>query len=531
MILQAFIHTLNGIAAQKQLASMPPISIEGPAKTEKSLAFMGLFVASNPNKKRKNTDSKMVTVVRIKNGEKKQLPAQINPSRAHGYPTNAHLKKLLAFFKICQAKQYQDRGVLTNPIWFTRPQFLTLLKHNRDSGKNRETLLDFIDVLYDTEIVIFDTVYDTHRRTTKKKKHKFRIFSEVRSLEITAPSGHKAEARGIDLPSFILNNFNAGFLLPVDYEQFLAIQNNIAQALILPLKVWIFAAQKDGARYSDIRYDRICSHIDITQYSHGSRILQQLRPSLDELRMIGICHRWELMRTADSKAWKVRFWLPLNKKQLKTKKQTYQERGSGANTETPGTQQNVYPKADGHRVDPALVKHLGKWGISEPDAQKLLGKLPTDQPVEDQLEYVEQEIRRLGLDQDPKASPAGFIVKRLKENAPVPEHFVSARKKQDTEEQSQRRREAQAALERAYEDYLSDLVFQHIRAHYSEEECRAYRAAKKQTLAQHIPNHTEEMLSAMAEASIRQEFLQKISDRIPFDQFCEEKKRSAIAEK
>ena len=513
---KALLVGLSDFAAQKrvdEVSKQPLVFPVGPIKAEKSVAFMGIFQASTPRSKRqKRVAPKTVTLTRIIDGKKLEIAATAEPSATYGYPTNVHLKKLLGFWKIAEAKQRQNGGVLANPVSFTSPQLFALLKLRSDGRDNYQAIREFLNVFAHLRFTLSEAVSNSKTQAKRRKDRTFAFFSDVKSLLVTTAAGQTADAHEVHLSQYLLDNINAGYLLPVDLDQFLALKTSIAQTLLLPLKVWLFASQNQG--YFELLYSRVCEQIDIAEHRHRSRILQQMKPPLDELiAKTAFYHRWSLERTKDRKQWKLCFWHSKNP-------------GQGSTQASDRAQD--HPPEVGKQPSSELVTRFGEWGISERDAQNLLSALPPDQPILEQLEYAEQEIHRSGPQIE---NPAGFIIHRLQGNAPVPEHFVSDRKKQDTEERSQRRRESQAGLERAYEDYLSDLVSQHIRADYTDEGYRAYLAAKKQKLAQYIPNQTEEMLSAMAEASIRQEFLQKISDRIPFNQFCEEKKRSAEAEK
>ena len=502
---------------------------------EANLAALGFFT---PSIKERITKRKSVRITRWVKGKKEEKRVTFVPMDL-GLPTApADQDKYVAMMKIMNDSR-TEKGLVTNPITFTTAELLKLLGQS-DAGKNYRDVRDWLQRMTGTLIISEKAVYFSGKDGRKEwRSANFHVFESTVSKGQELTDGTTAEKHHVFLSDWQLNNIQRNNTLPLDWETYRRLKNHIAKGLIFPLEIMLYATQGQGRL--EKRYDDLCQFLHIRQYRYPSQIKQTLGPSLDELQQHGYIKRWEVTKTADGKAYKVVFWhghkFYRDQRSLKGEPLDPVEQGRGASErelpnpsgiENKPDQIIFKPEASQQEIEPQILARLMKWGIAETRARELVESLPTSQRIDEQLEYAEHEINRQGSG---IPNPAGFIISRLKENAPVPENFISSHKKQEIEEQSQRRRESQAALERAYEDYLSDLVSQHIRAHYSEEEYRAYQAAKKQTLAQHIPNHTEEMLSAMAEASIRQEFLQKISDRIPFDQFCEEKKRSAIAEK
>jgi hypothetical protein len=100
-------------------------------------------------------------------------------------------------------------------------------------------------------------------------------------------------------------------------------------------------------------------------------------------------------------------------------------------------------------IDYSLVHEMGKRGIGETDACKLLASLPPGQPILDQLEYGDRLIARKRGHID---NPPGFYISLLQRNVPVPPDFVSSRKAKAIEEANSAE---QQALRKQHEEAIA----------------------------------------------------------------------------
>ena len=176
-------------------------------------------------------------------------------------------------------------------------------------------------------------------------------------------------------------------------------------------------------------------------------------------------------------------------------------------------------------ISPELLERLATHGFSKDDAQSLWAQKSSPEEFENQLEFAEAEIERQGIGDNPGQirRPCGFIEDRLKGDRPVPEHFVSSRKRQENEKESQRQLQAATAHDQAYQDYLDQEVNDHIAAEYTKEEYHALIKAKKRAFSEFRPNTEEAALQAWAESSVREDIFKKISSELtPKFQFLQE---------
>lgn len=105
-------------------------------------------------------------------------------------------------------------------------------------------------------------------------------------------------------------------------------------------------------------------------------------------------------------------------------------------------------------VNETLLAELTRRGVMEKKARELLSQLAPGQQVQEQLEYLDSVI-----DQAPQGrfhNPPGLYIRVVQQNGPVPESFLSSRKRQLLDETKQKQHAhltQQAQLEAEYDNY------------------------------------------------------------------------------
>lgn len=121
------------------------------------------------------------------------------------------------------------------------------------------------------------------------------------------------------------------------------------------------------------------------------------------------------------------------------------------------------------KFNPILVSELTRRGISEKKAHELLANLKPGQEKElvRQLEHAEHLVKE---SQIPITNPAGFIIRLIEYNTPVPDGFETNAQRTAREERERRERarraaeEAQQQVEQAYDDYRETEIDRYIAA-------------------------------------------------------------------
>jgi hypothetical protein len=209
------------------------------------------------------------------------------------------------------------------------------------------------------------------------------------------------------------------------------------------------------------RYSELCQLLDIRRWKHLSKIRQILAPSLEELQKVRYVQEWDIVRTADGEDYKLVI--------------------------SPGERIIVVlrPRMNGgftqgnECIEPGMAPILAeivKRGIREPDARRLLLDVPKEQPVQDQIEWFDELLRRM---RSSIQNPPGFLFTMVRDGWPVPADFVSSRKLALQRQVQERRAmaddpEAVAEAQRA----LRRMQVEEQYRRYREEETDRYIAEK-----------------------------------------------------
>jgi hypothetical protein len=502
-------------------------------KVEKNLASLGFFTPSS--KRTRNEKAKTVAVTVVIDGKRIEAKATIAPTALFGLPITADQDKWLALHKILEDIQARD-GQVTNPVCFSSAELLALLKIYKDSGKNYRDVGDWLDVMVGTTIISEGAVYFAGKRTFGKDT--FHVFDRAVSFGKELPDGTIADKNYVWLSQWQLQNINDHHQLPIDLDTYRQLKHHISKALVPLLQIWLYATRDEGV--FEKRYAELCQILDIRQWTCPSKIKEKLGPSLEELKQFGYLADWKIEKTSDQQGYKVLFF---HGEKFHSDLRARQSRKQLANR-SPGpiTESSQHPGqinredrgqlALAHAVfattsatqhfDPVLVSELTRRGINEKKAHELLANLKPGQEKElgRQLEHAEQLVKE---SQVPVTNPAGFIIRLIEYNTPVPDGFETKAQRTvraERERQEGERRaakEARQQLEWEYDEYRDEETDHYIEVNAATFE--ALKDAKWKEDREHFTFTTE----SMARMAARFE-MQKQITFLTFEEFLERKK-------
>jgi len=451
-------------------------------KAEKSLIEFGFF---SPVKSKKESQSKKVIPVnRIENGNKVEATATILPSAEYGRPTIADQDKYLALQKLIVEK-YKKHGEVKNPIVFSSSELLSILGKT-DSGKNFKDVVQWLDRMYATTIFSEGAVYLAGKKTWARDR--LRVFERAISAGQELEPGKVTDKNAVWLSDWQLENINNNYLLPVDIDSYKHLKQDIAKALAPLLQIWLYASRNE--KKFEKLYSDICKHLGITCYTKLSDIQRRFCPSLDELKKEGYLAKWELVQTADKKAYKIIFYhgskfyqdrvKQLERKQKtleppKPKKQTQppiditpepqpaatpQPKEAGESKQTPQSTTQPQPETpqisrlndtQQHDLPPthtelspeaqnALYELINAFGVGESKALELITTKPEE--TQDQLAAFKY---RYPKEVNQPANKAGLIIKAIENSYQLPDAYLADKKQQEEKrrnEEQQKIREA-----------------------------------------------------------------------------------------
>jgi hypothetical protein len=285
---------------QQSLDSQPAASITEPdfVRMEKNIAGFGFFT---PSSKRISNVPKVIRFTQMVDGNRVEAQVKISGNVEYGMPITADQDKYLAFQKIIERVK-REKGVVENPIQFQTAELLALLDISKNGNRYRE-VEEWLDVMNTTYIKSEGAVWLNGKK--RYASDSFVIFQRVRRMGQELDDGSIAEENYVWLSDWYLENLNAHYLLPIEFETYRLLKNNIAKALIPLLQVWLYASREAGT--FEKRYSELCQILNIRQYQHKSKIKEKLAPSLNELLRHGYLKEWEIEKTSDEKDFKIVF--------------------------------------------------------------------------------------------------------------------------------------------------------------------------------------------------------------------------------
>ena len=309
-----------------------------------------------------------------------------------------------------------------------------------------------------TTIISNGALYRAGQKTwVTHGRRRFHVFDRADSKGTRLDNGTVLDKHEIDLSTWQLENVNAEYFLLFDHPLYVKLKKSIAKTLLPLLHTWLFAARREE-RFEKL-YPELCEALQITCYSHRSRITEQLQPALNELVKLEYLSKWELLKTSNTKTYKIAFYagpkaFHTRRRQRKALPEP-EEAASGAAADT----------------DKNLLQQLDRRGISDPD--KLLFEADNEF-VADCIEY---------WDSQANVRPA-LLVALIRRKVALPTTFetTAQRRQRETEAAEEHRQAEEAARWRLkYLDYQKRRINEYITNHSDQ-----YQRLLKQHKQRHL---------------------------------------------
>lgn len=398
-------------------------------RMEKNIAAFGFFTPTS--KRAKGTPPKIIQFAQIIDGNRAEAKVTIAGNTLYGMPTTADQDKYLAFQKILEQIK-KEKGKIENPIVFTSAELLQLLGHS-DGGANFKEIEEWCDVMASTYIKSEGAVWIAGKK--KFASDSFVIFQRVRRTGQELDDGTTADKNYIWLSDWYLENINAHYLLPIDFDTYKQLKNNIAKALIPLLQIWLYASREQGV--FEKRYDEICQILNITQYLYPSKIKEKLSPSFNELIKQNYLSGWDVAKTADKKSYKIIFWhgrkfyQDRDKRLLKANNARLNQH-SEKNADKSNRQ---YPLPPDSRE---LYNRLrDEFDVAEIKAVELVRNFPAAN--------IKAQIESFSYRRENVENKSGFIIRAIEKDYSLPEGYLELLKKKERSKAEKARKTAIAA--------------------------------------------------------------------------------------
>lgn len=249
----------------------------------------------------------------------------------------------------------------------------------------------------------------------------FVIFQRVRRTGQELDDGTFADKNYIWLSDWYLENINSYYLLPIDFDSYKQLKNNIAKALIPLLQIWLYASREQGV--FEKRYDELCQILNIAQYSYPSKVKEKLAPSFNELIKQDYLTDWEVAETADKLSYKIIFWHGRKFYQDQTKRLSK----AGKARLTLPSAKNAGGQADKRKLTSASRevsdRLQNEFDVAEAKAVELVQNFKPEK-IKDQLDSFSYRREKV-------QSVSGFIISAIENDYSLPEAYVELLKKSD----------------------------------------------------------------------------------------------------
>lgn len=461
---------------------------------ERDLVRLGFFTPTSHKLK-----SARVKTVRLagagSEGRRAPITIRIMTAGDLGLPGTGDLDKWLALQKLLNLIRRRD-GEVRNPISFTSWMLLDMLKVNRSSGQNHDTVEQWLDRMCATSIQI---IGDNSPITGKKDdgKDRLNVFQRGVTRNKKLDNDEIADRNHVWLSTWQLENVNSDALSPIDLDSYLRLKKAIAKTMLPALQIGLYASR--GERVFEKRYDALCQLLGIKEWKHESHIEQQLCPSLEELTAHGYLSGWAVRRSRGDEGFKIVF--------------KHGDKFDRDQSLIQGRLRLLTSDGEVGDEEKEWVESLKGKGVTAAKAQQLVARRASGQQIRDQIEWIDWLIAQRGIENF--KNPPGFYVKLIEENTPIPPSFVPSRLRRLREEAAaseQAARSEQGMLEFKYGEYVEQTVINYVASLPSEryrelEETQNAEFKRKYKAA--YPLFTEEttkgVVSKMIEDSVRDE--------------------------
>ena len=286
----------------------------------------------------------------------------------------------------------------------------------------------------------------------------------------TLPDGSTADAVYIVINPSYRDMLNHVEVRPLNYDYLRQLAPG-SQRLYELLSFQMYGAIASGRPRAKMLYSDYCRHAPQTRYPDFEHVKKQMfkvhQPHRESGYIANVKYQtcadaqgqidWEMLYTPGPKA--VKEFQAFTNRQMR--KSSVPEPGTGS--EWKRRIQPIQGDLPLIASDSSLVGELTKRGITPRKAHQLITNLKPGQEVLDQIEYIDSVVAQAPTGKF--HNPPGLFISVVEQNGPVPETFVTTRKRRLTEEARQRKdvdvaRKAQLQL--AYTDYQNTEIERYI---------------------------------------------------------------------
>ena len=415
-------------------AALLPVGVDPDlVRFEKNLLQIGFFGANDSRDK--NRTSRRIEQVVFRNGHKVRVAAEFRGSEQLGLPSTTDRDKFIALLKILSEERVKT-GQISNPIRFSGYRMIQELGLSRN-GEIYEEIGRWGKRMTDTTITSEKVLFRAAKKVySDETLHVFRSFK--RSGESNLNGTDKQETYEVMLEDWLIENLNQRYVVPEDFNAYKQLTRPTAKGIFGNLHLWFHASQ---GRQVEKDYAELCNLLNVQAYPHLSKIKSTMGLALNELVKIRYLDKWDVQPMSSKEGYKI--VLTPGTALMRVLRESYPDRREAIPANTEPLPESSFP-------EDRAIQILKKHGVLPSKCANLVARFGPDR-VCDTVEYLESQMlsgTRKGVE-----NPAGFIIYSLENEVPVPDAFISRRRREEIRQAAERDRakqESDKALELAY---------------------------------------------------------------------------------
>ena len=266
----------------------------------------------------------------------------------------------------------------------------------------------------------------------------FHLYERVIFKGKTLPDGEISDTNYLYLNSWYLDNVNANYVKPVDWEYYKLLENPIAQRLYELLSVKFYGLLSRGGRFISYRYSTLCSLLPITQQKYLSLAKKILDPSHIKLKETGFLRNcdWEKTSGNGESDWLIKYY-PGKRARDEIKRFSLGEQLE-LELPAPNEKKSAISKPELSGEESKIAEGLVQRGITRTTAMKMVRSHP--------IEQIQRQMAVFDWLRESKSplvgkNPAGFLRKSIEEGYQPPEDYLSHKETESQRQRDQERRE------------------------------------------------------------------------------------------
>ena len=481
---------------------------------EKNLLQIGFFAAQD---ERKGGPPFIRRIENTVNRDGQRISVVIEFRATIGLPSTADRDKFMAFLKIA-AEQRARYGRISNTIRFTGYRLLQELGLN-DSGPNYEDLNSWGERMATNTITSRQVIFFAlSKRYANKTIHVFESFQRVGKQSGSA----RSEEFEVVLAEWLLDNLNTNYVISEDFVAYRQLKRPTAKGIFGPLHLWFKASQ---GRAVEKDYRQLCMLLGIQPYAYLSKIKSTMGKALDELVTVRYLSRWDVQPMSSKDGYKIVLWPGedlLSSLALSAPRLQSAAPNAGLLGNIPEQALEAEPSKELTMDAQQALTELLALGIAPAMAQSLVKKHDPG-IILDVTEYVSSLVT---TDKNGRIhNPAGLLIYYLHNDVPVPDAFITSRK----------RRKSEAAKRQQAQERQHDLDLQLAFAAWREQQVDAEIAARypgpalSKKIAEVVAQRSKSdkyfirVNPAQREILARQILVQEVREQLalpPFEDWC-----------